>query len=60
MKAKYCDECRHFNDEDVPGAAVCWKGNKPRWYAPKSDSAHATDYGYKRKCDDYEQAKEPT
>lgn len=28
----YCDECKHFNDEDVPGTKVCDKNHKPRWY----------------------------
>lgn len=32
MKAKHCDECKHFNDEDVPGTKVCEKNHKPRWY----------------------------
>jgi len=55
MKAKHCDECKHFNDEDVPGARVCEKNHKPRWYAQKNDNPHDTDYGYKRKCDDFKQ-----
>jgi hypothetical protein len=54
MKATHCDECKHFNDEDVPGARVCEKNHKPRWYAPKNDNPHDLDYGYKRKCGDYE------
>ena len=56
MKAKHCDECKHFNDEDVPGAPVCWKGHHPRWYNQKHDNPHDTDYGYKRACTDYEAA----
>ena len=23
METRNCDECKHFNDEDVPGARVC-------------------------------------
>ncbi len=54
METRNCDECKHFNDEDVPGARVCEKSHKPRWYAQKSDNPHDTDYGYRRKCGDYE------
>lgn len=54
METRNCDECKHFNDEDVPGAKVCEKNHKPRWYAQKSDNPHDTDYGYRRKCKDYE------
>jgi len=42
-----------YNDEDVPGAKVCEKGHKPRWYAQRNDNPHDLDYGYKRKCADY-------
>ena len=51
MKAKHCDECQHFNDEDIPGAKVCEKGHKPRWYSQKA--VYDTDWGYKRVCDDF-------
>ncbi len=54
METRSCDECKHFNDEDVPGARVCEKNHKPRWHAQKSDNPHDTDYGYRRKCADYE------
>lgn len=54
METRNCDECKHFNDEDVPGARVCEKNHKPRWYAPKNDNPYDLDYGYKRKCGDYE------
>ena len=57
MKTAHCDECKHFNDEDVPGARVCEKNHKPRWYAQKNDNPHDTDYGYKRKCEDYMEAE---
>ena len=58
METRNCDECKHFNDEDVPGAKVCEKNHKPRWYAQKNDNPHDTDYGYRRKCDDYEERKQ--
>lgn len=51
MKAKHCDECKHF-DEDAAGNAECIKGHRPRFYAPKG--VCDTDYGYKRNCDDYQ------
>ncbi len=55
MKTRYCDECRHFNDEDLKGAKVCYKGYKPKWYSQKNDSPYDLDYGYKRKCEDFEE-----
>lgn len=58
MKAKYCDECKNFNDEDVPGAKVCEKGHRPRWYAQKNDNPHDMGYGYKRNCNDFESNNE--
>jgi len=51
MKTQHCDECKHFNDEDVPGARVCEKNHKPRWYSPKGTLDQ--NYGWKRKCDDF-------
>jgi len=53
MKASHCDECKHFNDEDVPGAKVCEKNHKPRWYAQKNDNPHDLDWGWKRVCADF-------
>lgn len=55
MKAKHCDECKHFNDEDVPGTKVCWKNHHPRWYVQKY--ILDTDWGYKKKCKDYEEKR---
>jgi len=57
MKTRHCDECKHFNDDDVPGARVCEKNHKPRWYAQKNDNPHDLDYGYKRKCGNYEEKR---
>lgn len=54
METRHCDECKHFNDEDVPGTMACKKNHKPRWYAQKTDNPYDFDYGYKRKCGDYE------
>ena len=54
MKAKHCDECKHFAPYRPIGSTekvVCWRGHRPRFYTPKG--AGDTDYGYKRKCDDY-------
>ena len=27
METRHCDECKHFNDEDVPDAVVCEKNH---------------------------------
>lgn len=51
MKAKHCDECKYFKKTIVSPLTPCKLRHKPRWYSPKG--AGDTDYGYKRKCDDY-------
>ena len=53
MKAKHCDECKHFNDEDIPGARVCEMNHQPRWYGQKN--VYETDWGYKRVCEDFKE-----
>lgn len=55
MKTRHCDECKHFNDEDIPGAKVCEKNHKPRFYLPRS--VMDMNCGYKRKCADFEEIK---
>ena len=51
MKTRHCDECRH----QVPFliAMKCANGHRPRFYAPNSDPSD-TEWGYKRKCADFE------
>ena len=51
MKTRHCDECRH----KIPGLTVmqCSKGHKPRFHVPSSDPRD-TDWGWKRKCKDFE------
>jgi len=53
MKATNCDECKHFSYDDGPNASGCEENHKLRWYAHKDDNPYNTDYGYKRRCDDY-------
>lgn len=52
MKTRHCDECKHqkvlFVDE-----MKCTKGHKPRFY--QSRQPMSTDWGYKRKCEDFAQ-----
>ena len=54
-KTKHCDECAYFNYDLVPGKPLCEKGHKPRWYGQKA--VYDTDWGYKRRCDDFEKAR---
>ena len=56
MKTRHCDECRHRN-RFVEGDRnnVCKKGHNPRFYQPIS--ALDTNYGWKRKCTDFEEKK---
>lgn len=53
MDTRHCDECKHFNDEETD-PRVCLKYHKPRFYSQKNDNPYDQNYGYKRKCADYE------
>ena len=53
MLTRNCDECKHFDK-----GLWCIKEHKPRFYAPKTISqAQRGDFGWKRKCDDFEQSQ---
>jgi len=58
--AAHCDECLHWRKTGQPwspsGGYVCQRNHAPRWFNPKSSID--TDYGWKRKCRDFE-ALEP-
>ncbi len=53
MKTSHCDECEHHTAYHMFGI-VCKKGHKPRWYKQRNDNHYDTDYGYKRRCADFE------
>lgn len=58
MKAKRCDECRHWRGGSF-GAPDCAKGHRPRFYLPTSIAgAHRGDFGFKRRCGDFEEARD--
>ena len=61
MKARHCDECCHFDlKEDEfgrPIPPVCLKGHRPRFYMPKGPMDG--DWGYKRRCEDFEEPDPP-
>lgn len=53
IKTQYCDECQHWVvDASNAPFRTCNKGHKPRLYMPKG--AMDTDWGYKRKCKDFD------
>ena len=55
MKTRHCHECKFLN---TTGKAVCEKGHKPKFFTAKTAwQAITCDYGYKRKCADYEEKK---
>ena len=55
MKTRHCHECRFLN---TTGKAVCEKGHKPKFFTAKTAwQAITCDYGYKRKCLDFEGKK---
>lgn len=52
MKTRYCDECAN----GLYSARLkfsCAKNHKPRFYVPSLDPRD-TDWGYKRKCQDFQ------
>lgn len=49
MKTKNCDECKH--QEWIGLQMQCKKKHNPRFYMPKNELD--TDWGYKRKCEDF-------
>ena len=63
-KAQVCDYCQHFDfgeciDDPLPGVVAAWirkpgciKGHKVRFYMPRSPMD--SDYGWKRRCDDFQ------
>lgn len=57
MKTRNCAECRHL-DVKINQKSVCAKGHKPKFFTAKTMwQAINCDYGYKRKCADYEAKK---
>lgn len=49
---RHCDDCVFFSYDPNANEAECEKGHKLRFFLPKS--AVDFDYGWKRKCSDYE------
>ena len=52
MKTRDCSECRHFEVIRFGLSDTCDEGHKPRFYKPRSPIDE--DWGYKRKCEDFE------
>lgn len=51
MKARQCDECKWYANNATDH--VCRKQHFPRFYKPRSPMDQ--NWGWKRKCDDYEE-----
>jgi hypothetical protein len=55
MKAKHCDECKHFS---LKANEPCQLGYKPRYFYPNTmEKAKSGNWGYKRRCDDFQERK---
>jgi hypothetical protein len=60
MKTHFCDTCKWFNYPDHEKGdfkAECRKGMKLRFYYPKTNNYMDSDYGWKRKCEDFKVSK---
>lgn len=61
MQTRNCDECKYSYQRDWKIGLFCEKGHKPRFYSPKTiTQAQHGDFGWKRKCEDFEQEPTPT
>ena len=57
--ANWCDQCKHYINNDKETWDICALGNKPRFYAPQTmRQAMNGDWGWKRKCEDFTPDKE--
>jgi hypothetical protein len=52
VKTQQCYQCAHRNFE-AELDSICDKGHKPKFFIPRS--ALDQNYGWKRKCADYEE-----
>lgn len=56
IKTRHCAECKHQHWQT--DRVVCAKGHKPKFFIAKTMwQAITCDYGYKRKCLDFEGKK---
>jgi len=59
-RAANCDECRHYDATllDAGEGWPCVEGHKPKFYkATTTMRAILGDYGWRRRCEDFEQAR---
>ncbi len=54
MKTRHCDECTHCDMRPI-GGMTCEKGHKPRFYMPRDKYPYCNNWGWKRKCADYDE-----
>lgn len=62
IEMRNCDECEHADYNFIVSPPIkgcefkCTKGHKPRFYKPRhaADGYLAFDWGYKRRCEDFE------
>jgi hypothetical protein len=55
-----CDQCAHathWSDNSGRVHLQCLKGHRPRFYTPLKGNPYS-NYGWKRRCEDYEESKE--
>ena len=53
-ETRYCEWCQHHAFIGDTNQLVCAKGHKPRFYKPRTTSPMDSDWGWKRRCEDYE------
>lgn len=52
-KTHWCEDCK-FRRWVGDDGLRCVKGHKPRFYIPSSGNPYHDDYGWKRRCLDFE------
>lgn len=54
--ASHCDDCAHWDREsDTYTADDCKMGHRPRFFVPRGPLD--SEYGFKRRCDDFERGE---
>jgi len=52
---RHCDECAYGHFKDSLGLQlVCFKKHKPRFFQPKSGDFTSGEWGWMRKCEDFQ------
>ena len=61
---RYCDQCKFFIDNDELDERgnhkrpICNKGKRLMFFAPIDGNPYASDWGWKRRCDEFREVED--